>query len=494
MGREMVQENQGKRKRSRIKLLTRTTAAVLAVIMILSTVLYSISQVSLNAENYLEKDYRLAARELMKENEYADSSRLSQMTAFARDLLSGRHTFEDVELGVQISVAQGKFDEAIALTEKSISLYDGENETKGKLYLRLGYLYVMQNDPENAYYWLNRGIALAPSPEAYLTRAQVELDLGDTEMAMMDAAVYQKATGDSGELLADMVNIYEAAGEFDTAARMYTILIDDTGSSEYMLSRAYCYTNLGRMEEAAEDRDRYASAGGAEIGNADVMLGLGWMRAKEYAKANDCFVRAIDEDYADPESLYSYVVLCSYMTKNYERACTYGDRLIDRIRKSGKDTEAEITVEKRTGRLMVTLVKINMAEIYRMNGASHMSMGNYERAAERLTAWLAETPDEVYAYYLRGTALLALNRYGEAEKDFTAAITANMEPAGSHYSRGICRMETGNREGALEDFEWVVDSEDPELFTEAAEQIRLLNESGGAEPAEGAENTEISGS
>ena len=478
MNSEMGPEYREGRKRSKFKLATRIIAAVLAGIMILSTVLYSISQVSLNVENYLEKDYRIAARELLKENTYADASRLAQMTSFARDLLSGRHSFEDVELGVQISVSQGKFDEAIALTEKSISLYEGEDETKGRLYLRLGYLYVMQNDPENAYYWLNKGIDLAPSPEAYLTRAQVELDMGDTEMAMMDAAVYQKATGDSGELLADMVNIYEAAGEFEKAAGMYTLLIDATGNSEYYLNRAYCYTNLGRMAEAAEDRDRYAAAGGAETGNADVMLGLGWMRVKDYVKADDCFVRAIDENYADPESLYYYVVLCSYMTKNYGRVCTYGDRLVDRIR-GGSDTQAEISVEKRTGRLNVSLVKIDLASVYQMSGASHVIMGNYETAAERLTACLAENPGEAYANYLRGVARMALGQLGEAEEDFTAAIEANVETERSYYSRAACRAELGNTEGAIADFEWVVQNgQDADLFRDAANQIIRLNAAG----------------
>ena len=492
MNSEMGPAYQGRRKKSKFKLATRITASALAIIMILSTVLYSVSQVSLNVENYLEKDYRIAARELLKENNYADASRLAQMTSFARDLLSGRHSFDDVELGVQISISQGRFDEAIALTEKSISLYDGEDETKGKLYLRLGYLYVMQNDPENAYYWLNRGIALAPSPEAYLARAQVELDLGNTEMATMDANTYLSATDDSGEMLADMVNIYEAAGEFEKAAGMYTLLIDGTGNSEYYLNRAYCYTNLGRMAEAAEDRDRYAAAGGAETGNADVMLGLGWMRVKDYVKADDCFVRAIDEDYADPESLYYYVVLCSYMTRDFGRACTYGDRLIDLVRSSGKDTQAEISVEKRTGRLNVTLVKIDMANIYRMNGASHVAMGNYETAVERLTACLAENPEEVYANYLRGAALLALNRFDEAEEDFTAAIEANVETERSYFSRAVCRAELGDKTGAVEDYDWVVQNgKDSGLFKDAANQIILLNTAGNTEAEDTPDTTEV---
>ena len=36
-------------------------------------------------------------------------------------------------------------------------------------------------------------------------------------------------------------------------------------------------------------------------------------------------------------------------------------------------------------------------------------------------------------------------------------------------------METGDREGALEDYDWVVrNGSDPELFNEAARQIQIL--------------------
>ena len=486
---------------SSFSLTMRIIAGVLAVTMIVSIIdLFNRSRSTMIADSYVEKDYRVAARELMRENEYAGDSRIGQMSAFVRDLLSGHHSFEDVELGVQISISQGRYDDAITLTQQSISLYPAEDETKGKLYLRLGYLYVMKNDPESALSWLDRGIALAASPEAYLTRGQVKLDLGDMAGAVQDADIYRATAANPDELIADMVNIYEAAGQYETAAGMYTTLIDRTGDSGYMLNRAFCMTNLGRMAEAEEDRDRYAAAGGTELGSADVMLGLGWMRVKDYAQADECFVRATGENYQDPESLYYYTVLCAYMTENHERVCVYGDQLIDRIRNGGSTDMTEVTVDNRTDRLKVTLVRIDMASLYQMNGASHVALGHYELAAERLTACLAENPEAVYARYLRGVSLMALDRFAEAIPDFDTAIDTNVEPEKSHYSRGLCRTATGDAAGALEDFEWVTQNgQSEDLVKEAARQIRKLNGSGStdgsADTADEAdsEETEISG-
>ena len=465
---------------SRFSLAMRIIAGILAVSMIVSIIdLFNRSRVTMETDRYVEKDYRVAARELMRENEYAGNSRVGQMSAFVRNLLSGRHSFEDVELGVQISVSQGRYDDAITLTQQSISLYPAEDETKGKLYLRMGYLYVMKNDPESALPWLDKGIGLAPSPEAYLTRGQVELDLGDMEAAVKDADVYRTTAANPDELIADMVNIYEAAGEYETALGMYSTLIERTGDSGFLLNRAFCLTNLGRMAEAAEDRDRYAAAGGTELGSADVMLGLGWMRVKDYAQADECFVRAIGENYQDPESLYYYTVLCAYMTENHERVCTYGDQLIGRIRNGGSTDTTEISVEKRTGRLNVSLVKIDLGSLYQMNGASHVAMGHYETAVERLTACLAEKPDAVYANYLRGVSLMATDRFAEAIPDFDTAIAADVEAETSYYSRGVCRAATGDTAGALEDFDWVVrNGQNTELTEEAGNQIRELTGSG----------------
>ena len=286
---------------------------------------------------------------------------------------------------------------------------------------------------------------------------------------------------EAAELIAELKYLVEAerfmmAEDYESATEMYTKLIDQSKGSEYLPDRAYCYTNLGRMAEAEEDRNRYAAAGGTGLGNADVMLGIGWMRAKEYDKANDCFIRAIDEGFADPGSLYSYVVLCSYMTGNYQRVCDYGDQLIALVQNGGKTATAEIGVEKMTGRLNISLVKMDLAALYQMNGASHLATGNYETAESRLTACLAEKPDDAYASYLRGVSRLALGRFSEAAADFDTSVAADVETERSRYSRAICRMQTGDTEGAADDLDWVLlHGTDKELFeTASALQTQLI--------------------
>ena len=469
---ETAKKNQAKRSP-----LIRITAAALAVIMILSVVLYQQSGVKLNAEDFEAKGARIAARQLLKGDDYANASTLKRMTTLARSLIRGKHSIEELETGVQVAVAQANYDEAITLTKKIMDQYEGDEQSVGEYCLRLGYLYVMKNDAENALKWLNSGIEYAPTPEAHLVRAQVLLSLDQTEASLEDVDAYMRTAENPEELMPDLINIYEVAGEYETAVSLYTRLIDLSGDTEYLLNRAYCRTNIGQMEAAQADRDQYAAADGKELASADVMIGLGWMRQNDYRNAGNSFARAIDENYADPNSVYYYVVLCAYVNEDYERVCKYGDQLIDRLLKGESMDTASYTVEKDTGRLSVSLARMDVSSLCLMTGASHVRLESYDQAVESLTACLEADQGVVYANYLRGTCYLVAEKYEEAMSDFDISIAAGEEVEGSRYGRGVCRMETGDRAGAIEDFEWVIENgQDDDLFAEAGELLaKLLN-------------------
>ena len=223
------------------------------------------------------------------------------------------------------------------------------------------------------------------------------------------------------------------------------------------------------------DRDAYAAAGGSEIAAADVMLGISLMRSSAYEQAGEHFIRALDEKYPDPRSLYYYIVLCSYVSRNFEQACTYGDQLIEKINKGENEGIATVNMEKTTGKLQVSLAQLDLSSLCLMTGASHVQTGTFEQAVESLTECLKQNEGVVYANYLRGTCLLAAEKYEEALTDFDAAIAAGEETEKSRYARGVCRMQLGDREGAMEDFDWVVlNGKDEELFTEAASLLDSL--------------------
>ena len=474
-------------------ILVRITAGILSVIMIAGVLLYTQTEISVDPEPIENKAVRLAAKQLLAESGYTTASRLERMGEVFRGLFSGKSGFRECDTAAQIAAARGEFAEAADLTAKAIDRYEGGDEKAAELYLRMGYLHVMQQNYAEALKWLDLGIELNGSPEAILTRAQVRINLGDTGKAMEDVTAYLSKSANAESHLVDLINVYEAAGDYETAADMYGRLIERTGRSEYYLNRAYCRTNLGRMDAAMADRDAYGKAGGAETAAADVMLGIGWMRAEQYEKAGNCFIRALEEQYPDPGSLYYYIVLCAYITRNFDRVCEYGDPLVERLGRGEDAGMATVGMESTTGKLKVSLAKTDPASLCLMTGAAHVQKGDFDLAADSLTACLRQNREAVYANYLRGSCLLAAEKYEEALADFDAAIAAGEETEKSRYSRGICRMQLGDTAGAMDDFDWVVlHGTDEELFSESSALLaQLMNpEKPTDPPKEGPETQE----
>ena len=399
------------------------------------------------------------------------------MRVYARNLLSKLDNSIDCDRAAQIAIAQADFESAITFTEKAIMLYDGEGVNLAELNTRLGYLFTLLGEYKDALIWLDKGLALAESPEARVTRAQVRLNLGDPKGALKDVETCLAAVNDPLPLLSNVVNVYEASGEYETAAACYAELMEATGEPEYMLNHAYCCTRLGRMTEAAEDCARYAAAGGTETAAAQVMLGSGWMREGSYEEAGACFGRALEGGYPDPESLYYYIVLCAYVTGNDTRACEYGDIMIEHIRSGVKAGSADVQMEDATGRLNVSLVPLDEASLCMMTGASHMRLEQYSEAAECLTLCLEHNPENGFAKYLRGSCLLALGRFREAMEDFDAAIEAGEDEEKCRYGRAVCRSQLGDITGAMEDFDWVMlHGTDDSLFLESSKFMMELME------------------
>lgn len=467
------------------KALVRGLALLLVVAMLATILLYRRTNVLLDAGEMENKSARVAAMQLLRDDAYVAAPRLSRMTAYARSLVAGEHSFEDYELAAQIAVAQNQLADAAAFTEKSIELCPNDQDILAALYLRMGYLTTLQEKYQDALVWFDRGLCIISSPEALLTRAQVKLNLGDTEGALDDVTGYLQTAENVTEMLPDLINVYEAAGQFETAAALYTRLIDATGDERYLLNRAYCYTNLNRMEEAEADCGRYAASGGEQAGAADVMLGIGWMRNGEYDKADESFVRAAEEGYSDPEALYYYVVLCAYVNQNFARACEYGDLLINRVLGGGEALAAGLHLENTTGKLKVTLAEMDLASLCLMTGASHVRMGDYDQAVDSLTACLEQDGNAAFANYLRGSCLLAAEKFAEAEKDFDIAIEAGEREEESRFGRGVCRMQLGDRDGAMNDFDWVLlNGKDEALFEEASRLMDELMRTASAETAD----------
>ncbi len=456
----------------------RVLAVILVVAMLSSFLLYFRTDVTLNPKGMDNLGARFATQQLMSGESYAGSSRLQRMSSYALNLLSRLDNSADCDRAAQIAIAQANFVDAITFTGKAIELYEGDEKNLAALNIRMGYLYTLLGQYRDALKWLDKGLAVEEAPEARLTRAQVRLNLGDPQGALKDAETCMNNAEDPEQMFSSVVNIYEAAGEYKTAADYYSFLIDSTGEPDYLMNRAFCYSKLGKMREAANDCAAYTAAGGSEKAAADVMLGCGWMREGNYDIAGECFGRALEEGYPDPEALYYYIVLCAYVTGEDARACEFGDRMVDRIRSGSQAGSASIQMEDTTGRLNVSLVPLDESSLCMMTGASHMRMEQYNEAVECLSMCMERTPQNSFAVYLRGSCLLAMGRFDEAIVDFDAALAAGEEEEKCRFGRAVCRSQLGDVAGAMDDFDWVMlNGTDDGLFLESSKLMKDLMDS-----------------
>ena len=469
----MNDKSRGRRTRA---IAMRALALLLIVAILGSALLYRKADVAINVGTLENRGAKLAVQQLMAPGTYSGASRLERMGTYARSFLGRLNTFDDCDRAAQIAIAQADFDGAAAYTRKAIELADDrERGMIAALNTRMGYLYTLMEDYPAALEWLDRGLAVTESPAARLIRAQVRLNLGDAQGALVDLETYLGGKDIAWEMLPNIVNIYEAAGRYDDAVTCYTVLIEATGEPEYMLDRAYCYTCLGRMEEATADCAQYAAAGGTETASAEAMLGNGWLRGSDYDQAGACFIRSLEQGYAEPEALYYYIVLCAYVTGDDARACEYGDTVVERLRTGEPVRSADVGMEDATGRLKVSLVPMDESSLCMMTGASHLRLEQYGQAVDCLTMCVARNADDGFARYLRASSLLALGRFEEAAADFDAAIAAGEDEERCRYGRAVCRRQLGDAEGALEDFDWVLlHGTDQGLFDEASRLMREL--------------------
>lgn len=420
---------------------------------------------------------RLAAQQLLESDPYAKRSRIRRMSDFAKNLLKKKRSVEDYELAIEIAIAQGHYDEALAFQEKELDVLEGGEEELAAQYLRMGCLYVLLGAYEKALNWLDLGVAVTPTVEAVLTRAQVKLNLGDASGAVQDADACLKAVGEESALLRDLVNTYEAAGAYETAIRLWTRLIGKGSTGADLLHRAYCYMQLGRIDEAERDAETLREMNDADSTTADTMLALGCLRSGSYERARQHFEYALSGT-SDPTALYYYLALCASLTGDHERVCEYGERLIQKREKGEAAAMTQFKLEDATGRLHLTLKPVDYAQLCRMVGSSYLTVGSYKRAVEVLTISLQEKDDPAVRY-LRGTGLLAESRWREALEDYAAAQEAGVKVENCIYSAGVCRMQLGEINEAITAFAWIVEnSEDASLREEAARQKARLEGAG----------------
>ncbi len=429
-------------------------AVILAVILILNTVLMVRTRVVFNSGEYSGENSEYAAVVTEENTAYLKKSLLARAQSMLGVILHKPKTYEEYEAAAEIAIANEKYGEAVTLLTNCIDQHEGDPSDLARLYLRLGSLYILTEEYEKAVTELSMAIKLNPEEsQAYMLRAQMYEELGESAKAADDVRAYEKIEGEDPAILTSLGSVYENAAEYDSAIECYTIGIETESafSPHLYVDRARCYMlkEDRDLEAAMADLEKYMEITEEdEGGEAAAMLGMCRMQKEDYKGAAKMLRRAIKDGYEDAAVLRNQLVMCLYAAEDYKGAVKEGLKAIE----AGDSPELEY-----------------------WTGMAYFAQKQYEDAQKHFAK--AESMGQAISdlSYNQGVCAMALEQFEEAEKYFTASIKKNENAAASYYNRAICRLSMNELEGARSDLLEVAGRDDAgELAKEAKGLLEQL--------------------
>lgn len=443
----------GEEKKGSGKLIGRRLLVVLLIlILILGPVVTAKTQIRFSAENYTGQEEAYAAQIMEQETPYLSDDRMSRQWKYLQTVGRVPREYEDFKLFADIAIANGDLESAANYLKDGIAAATGKEADLGVAYLRLGGIYVLLGDRENAENMLDEAVAkneeLAP---AWFLRAQLAAEEENTEKAIESFHSYIRLPGkDPKEALA-LGEMFESLEDYESAVICYTAGIEEESLTTAALyaDRARCEILLEDTAAARKDLETYFTQTEEDPeGRPAAMLGMCLMEDEEFKEAVTWFHRALEDGYPETAVLYSQAAKSAFAAEDYKTAQEDGLKALSELKESGGDT----------------------AETAFWTGLAYLAQEQYKEAAgylEETKAGNADYPD--IEYYL-GVCALAQEEYTAAREHFTASIEREEQVTASYYNRAVCYLNEEDYSKAKADLQQVTDRDDEEL-TEKAEEV-----------------------
>ncbi|MFZ2323330.1 MAG: tetratricopeptide repeat protein [Ignavibacteriaceae bacterium] len=100
-----------------------------------------------------------------------------------------------------------------------------------------------------------------------------------------------------------------------------------------------------------------------------------------------------------------------------------------------------------------SLNDLSLPEVYEL-GINRLNNELYSEAIDCFNILLEDDPLDYEVYCLRGRAYHGLEMYERAIKDYKISLKIDSTYAESYYYLGLTELQLGNKEDAIQDFEW----------------------------------------
>ena len=435
------------KKRKGYSLLLRLIALVLVVALFLG-----ITSVDFSLVRYQGTDQMAAAQYLMDQTSYLQENRFQRLKSLLTQLDSYSINLQAAER----AIGRSDYDRAASFLEKAIPLCEDAQE-QAELYVRLGCVYMLAEQPEPALTAFDSGIA-ENSGEAmpYLLRGQLRYQKGDLTGAAQDAAQYIALGGEDRELLSVAASLCELGGDLDGALEALNRSVGegepDASMANTLAERGRVKYLLGQMEDAVADiRQAKSLDEGGLDGVHYAIIGMDAFQNEDYENSQQDFLRAARLSQQSNAEYYEQAILCAYLLEDYSSV-------------------REIAQEAEGKNFMTTTA-------FLLEGIALFSLEDYESAEAALSRSIETQTIATGVYYYRGLSRLALGEYDLAAQDFGEAIQRGESTLECTFNRGICYYAMGENQKAIQDFQTVErESPDPALAESAAELLKAIED------------------
>lgn len=446
------------------KLWRRLLAAFMALVLIAAMFLGYAAQIRFGQLQYVGTVLEHAASVTADNTEYLSESTLKRAWNILRYAVGKPKTYDEFEMYASLAIARQDYAGAIPYMQGCIDQYPGGSpREEAVLHMRLGSLYALSDDVENAITSFDRAIETEPAlADAYLLRAQMLSLAGRQEAVVADIRSYDALVGDNPAIRVAVGGLYESAGEYESAAACYTLGLEQSGGTdpELLAARGRCRVLIQEMDGARRDFiDFFANGGQDPTGEYNLMLGLCRMEAEEYQQALNSFHNALNAGYAQQALVYSQCVLCAYIIGDYETVITDGEKALEALNQpSQQEPDTPAIVDGR----------MSKEELHHWIGLARMAGEDFEgaKAEFMMIEDLAKAPEGVL-YYL-GLCCASLGENEEAISHYTNSIEQQQMISLCMYNRGVSYLQLEKLEEGLTDLITVLQRNDDADATAAA--------------------------
>ena len=435
------------KKRRGYGLLLRLIALVLVVALFVG-----MTSVDFSLVRYQGTDQMAAAQYLMDQTTYLQENRFERLKSLLTQLDSYSINLQAAER----AIGRSDYDRAASFLEKAIPLCQ-DDQDQAELYIRLGCVYMLAEQPEPALTAFDSGIQGKPEEAMpYLLRGQLRYQQGDLTGAAEDAGQYVDLGGAEAELLSVAASLCELGGDLEGALEALNRILGDStpeaSQAKTLAERGRVKYLLGQVEEAVADIRQAKSLDENGLDGVHyAIVGMDAFQNEDYETSQQDFLKAARLSQQNNAEYYEQAILCAYMVGDYQA-----------VRDMGKEAQ---------GKNFMT------STAWLLDGIALFSLEDYEAAELALTRSMDTGITPTGVYYYRGLTRLALGEYALAAQDFGEAIQLEESVLECTFNRGICYYALGENEKAVLDFQTVEqDSPDPALAASAAEMLEAIEQ------------------